>query len=82
MISNLMKAKRLADGDWNFQSRVEAACWARGIAFDSNVLRAVALDEAVLAAAELSEDNTIISDNVTDEAIMAAVSAYTAPASV
>ncbi len=81
-MSNLLKSKRLADGDDNFRSRVEAACWAKGIEFDKNVLRAVALDDAVLAAAELLEDNTIISNQVTDEAITAAVAVYALPASV
>ena len=73
---NLMMLKRLVDGDDHFAGRVEAACWATGIEYNKEVLRAVAADEAVQDGASLDEHLTIDSSGVSDEAIIAAVQAY------
>ncbi len=72
-MSNLLKAKRLADGDDYFRWRVEAACWAAGIEFTPAALRRAALNPEVLAKAQLATNGTIASTAVTDEAIIAAI---------
>jgi hypothetical protein len=75
-MSNLMKMKRLVDGDDHFNWRVEAACWRAGVEFTPAVVRHVAANEDVLSAALMDEFGTIDSSPVTDEAILAAVQSY------
>jgi 2C-methyl-D-erythritol 2,4-cyclodiphosphate synthase len=75
-MSNLMKAHRLAMGDDHFAWRVEAACWQAGVEFTPAVVRHVAADEDILAAALMDDLGTIDSSPVSDEAILSAVQSY------
>lgn len=73
---NLTMLHRLVGGDPDFAGRVEAACWAQGHEYDVKVLRHAAANEAVQDQAEMDEDQTIDSSEVTDATIMDAVSEY------
>lgn len=75
-MSNLLKTKRLVDGDDLFRWRVEAACWAAGVNESRAALIAVASDPAVLESAKLTPPDTIDSSDVSDEAIKNAVEKY------
>lgn len=73
---NLMKIKRLVDGDDMFGWRVEAACWQVGVEYTKDVLKYVAADEDVLATTNLTPPDTIDSTEVPDGAILDAVEQY------
>lgn len=75
-MSDLIKLKRLVDGDDRFAWRVEAACWLAELDFTRAVLTFVATDDAVQQATTVDEDLTVDSTAVPDAAIEAAVTAY------
>lgn len=75
-MSDLMKIKRLVDGDNWFGGRVEAACWLHDVEYTPEVLKYVASQSAVLEGAVLKEIDAIYSEGITDKAIEDAIISY------
>ena len=75
-MSDLLKLKRLVDGDDLFAWRVEAACWQVDQEYTDSVLKFVASRPSILAEASLTPPDTIDSAPVQDATISAAVNEY------
>jgi hypothetical protein len=75
--SALFKTAAIVQRDTWFHERVMAACWALGVEYSVAVLRKVAADKAVTDATVVDALGTVDTFGVTDEVIMAAVTAAT-----
>lgn len=75
--SPLLKIARLVNGDDLFRMRVETACALTGQDFTPDLLLRVAATPDVNGAASVDVEGTVDSSTIPDEAITAAVAAYT-----
>ena len=78
--STLLRAVRAADGCDLYTGRVRAACWQVGVDYSDTIAQRVALDPAVNAAIHVDRHGTVSTAHVTDDAIIAAVTALTTEA--
>ena len=63
-MADLMKIARIAGGDEWLVERVKAACWLHKVNFTQDVLRAIALDPAIMQAVVITDETTINSSAV------------------
>lgn len=78
--STLLRAVRAADGCDLYTGRVRAACWQVGAGYSDTIAQRVALDPAVNAAIRVDRYGTVSTTHVTDDDIIAAVTALTTEA--